>query len=218
MHKSKCNAMRLVLALQKKSCIHILDGGFCVCVHFISFCPIRCLHHFVIFPVGILRCHFYEISTKIIFYYCFHIAIVCSIHLMSNSLKSIHFNIITAIQRHSVPVPFLCFHLHIFSIVSLDGCVELLSIEQSTTFFRHTIKFLCSMQFCYWHTQIFPDDKARCSIQNEKNICFSVVSCQWVFCFNLVFVPNAQRHYVQTQIIMKNHLYIGTESTKEICT
>lgn len=81
---------------------------FCLCfwlfIHFI--CPIRCLL-FVFSPVCVRCCHFHEISAEIMFYYSFHIAIVCSIHLTSNSLNSILFNIIAAvtvaafIQRHS---------------------------------------------------------------------------------------------------------------------
>lgn len=73
---------------------------FCNFIHFI--CPIRCL--FISFhSVCILCYHFLEISVEIMFYYSFHIAIVCSIHLMSNSLNSIPFDIIAAvvaIQRH----------------------------------------------------------------------------------------------------------------------
>lgn len=94
----------IVLTSQKESFIHLFGIffllDFCNFIHFI--CPIRCL--FISFhSVCILCYHFLEISVEIMFYYSFHIAIVCSIHLMSNSLNSIPFDIIAAvvaIQRH----------------------------------------------------------------------------------------------------------------------
>lgn len=87
-----------------------------------------------------------KVSSRIMFYYSFHIAIVCSIHLTSNSLNAILFIIVAVIQRHSTWVRshFGIFFLALFSSSSENIYSQLSNLRHAFSF--TIIKIFISIQ------------------------------------------------------------------------
>lgn len=148
--------------------------------HSFLICPMHYLHSVsfsfilsvcVCVCVCSMLCAAFGISTEIMFYYSFHIAIVCSIHLTSNSLNSILFIIIAVIQRHLTEAHFLqCSHSFclpasvyaLFCLLFRHLSAEVFSIEQSTTLFQRNNTILMQLHWiqCQRFTNIPLDDKS----------------------------------------------------------